>query len=165
MRRWLAVWLILVPLLFSSFALAQPAPDFRFTDSESGKTMMLSDLRGQVVYLDFWASWCAPCRQSFPFMNELHERYKDRGLRILAVNVDESRDDAERFLETTPADFRIVYDSNASIPPLYNVRAMPTAYYIDHKGQVIDTKMGFRLADRAATEQRLVELLKAAGTY
>lgn len=165
MRRFSAVFAPLLALLFSSMSLAQPAPDFRFTDAGTGKTMMLSDLRGQVVYLDFWASWCAPCRQSFPFMNELHERYKDRGLRILAVNVDEVRDDAERFLKSTPADFQIVYDSSATIPPLYSVRAMPTAYYINHKGQVIDTKLGFRLADRAATEQRLVDLLKAAGTY
>ncbi len=165
MRRYLAALSLLASVLLSSVVLAQPAPDFRFTDSVTGKTMMLSDLRGQVVYLDFWASWCAPCRQSFPFMNELHERYNDRGLRILAVNVDDDRSDAERFLESTPADFRIVYDNNAIIPPLYSVRAMPTAYYIDHKGQVVDTKMGFRLADRAATEQRLVDLLKAAGTY
>lgn len=149
----------------SGVLLAQPAPNFSFTDPDTGRSHTLSDFRGEVVYLDFWASWCGPCRQSFPFMNELHARYKDQGLRILAVNVDETRADAQRFLDRFPADFQIIYDHQAALPPLYGVEGMPTAYYIDHRGQIQHEKIGFRLSDRAATEQRLIEMMQAAGTY
>ncbi|WLD57475.1 TlpA family protein disulfide reductase [Salinispirillum sp. LH 10-3-1] len=162
---WRQLRLAVLLVIISGGLLAQPAPNFSFTDPETGRSHTLSDFRGEVVYLDFWASWCGPCRQSFPFMNELHARYKDQGLRILAVNVDETQADAQRFLDRFPADFQIVYDHKASLPPLYGVEGMPTAYYIDHHGQIQYEKIGFRLGERAATEQRLIEMMQAAGTY
>ncbi|MFC3853965.1 TlpA family protein disulfide reductase [Salinispirillum marinum] len=142
---------------------AQPVPNFSFIDQESGQRVALSELRGDVLYIDFWASWCGPCRQSFPFMNELHARYKDRGFRILAVNVDETLADAQKFLDRIPADFQIVYDHAAALPPVFGVEGMPTAYLVDHRGQIIYTKIGFRLGDREGTEARIVEALTAAG--
>ncbi|MCH8552007.1 MAG: TlpA family protein disulfide reductase [Natronospirillum sp.] len=142
---------------------AEPAPDFSFIDPFTDESTSLGGLQGQVVYLDFWASWCIPCRQSFPFMNELHERYGDRGLTILAVNVDEQEADAERFLQQFPASFRILYDHDATLPPIYNVMGMPTAYLIDHNGQIEETKIGFRIDQRGEIEQRLREMLRSAG--
>ncbi len=73
----------------------------------------LTQFRGKVVVIDFWASWCAPCRQSFPWLNEMQAKYRDRGLVIIGVNVDRERAEADRFLQQTPADFQIVYDPDA----------------------------------------------------
>lgn len=144
-------------------AKADAAPNFSFTDPVTQRATSIDGLAGQVVYLDFWASWCIPCRQSFPFMNELHERYGDKGLVILAVNLDAKRADADRFLAQFPADFRVLYDPNAALPPRYQVMGMPTAYLIDHRGNIAQTSVGFRLDERQQTEQKLVELLHAAG--
>ncbi|MEX1058157.1 MAG: TlpA disulfide reductase family protein [Natronospirillum sp.] len=155
--------LFLVVCLLAATASANPAPDFRFVDSFTGTETTLGSLKGDVIYLDFWASWCVPCRQSFPFLNELHGRYGERGLTILGVNVDEKRADADDFLRRIPADFRIIYDNGAALPPIYNVMGMPTAYLIDHRGRIVEQKIGFRLDSREATERKLVEMLREAG--
>lgn len=144
-------------------AQADQAPNFNFTDPVTQSASSIDDLAGRVVYLDFWASWCIPCRQSFPFMNEMHERYGDRGLVILAINVDSDRGAAREFLQRYPADFRVLYDPKAALPPAYDVMGMPTAFLIDHSGEIAATKTGFRLDEREETEQQLVELLQAAG--
>ena len=78
-----------------------------------GETIALAHLRGRVVYVDFWASWCAPCRRSFPWMNEMQQRYADRGLTIVAINVDRRRADADQFLQINTARFAVVYDGGA----------------------------------------------------
>lgn len=158
----LAVVTVLAVLAMPS-AQADSAPNFNFTDPVSQQATSIDQLQGKVVYLDFWASWCIPCRQSFPFMNELHERYGDSGLVILAVNVDAQRSDADRFLTQFPADFRVLYDPNAALPPIYQVMGMPTAFLIDHRGNIAQTEVGFRLDQRQQTEQKLVQLLQAAG--
>lgn len=159
--------IIIGAVLLSCAALghARAVPNFSFIDQNSGQRVALSELRGEVLYIDFWASWCGPCRQSFPFMNELHARYKDRGFRILAVNVDETYADAQRFLSRYPADFQIVYDHGAALPPVFGVEGMPTAYLVDHNGQIIYTKIGFRQSDRDGTEARIVEALRSAGKF
>lgn len=116
--------------------------------------------KGQVVYLDFWASWCTPCKASFPFMNELHQQHGDRGLVVLAVNVDEQRSAAERFLQQTPAQFRIAYDPKGATPEQYGVKAMPTAVLIDRKGAVRYVHAGFRERDKDALRAQVQSLLQ-----
>ena len=120
----------------------------------------LTPLKGQVVYLDFWASWCTPCKASFPFMNELHDQLASQGLVVLAVNVDEQRAAADRFLQQTPARFRIAYDPKGLTPEQYKVKAMPTAVLIDRKGQVRHLHAGFRERDRDALRAQVESLLK-----
>ena len=122
----------------------------------------VTPLKGQVVYLDFWASWCTPCKASFPFMNELHEQLASKGLVVLAVNLDEQRPAADRFLAHTPARFRIAYDPKGVTPEQYTVKAMPTAVLIDRKGQVRHVHAGFREADKKDLRVQVEALLKEA---
>lgn len=111
-----------------------PAPDFTLA-SAAGENLRLEDYRGQVVMLNFWASWCGPCRQEMPLMNEIHDEYQHLGFTVLAVNVDENVADAERFLNAVPVDFPILYDRGGKVSELYQVDAMPTTVMIDRDGQ------------------------------
>jgi cytochrome c biogenesis protein CcmG/thiol:disulfide interchange protein DsbE len=130
--------------------------------SAAGEPVDLERFRGKVVLLDFWASWCAPCRQSFPWLNQMHAKYKDRGLVVIGINVDPERKDAERFLEETPADFEIVYDPNGSLAARYQVPGMPSSYLIGPDGQVAGVHVGFRSGVREEREAELQRLLPAA---
>jgi thiol-disulfide isomerase/thioredoxin len=134
------------------------APAFSLPTA-TGDSVALSGLAGKVVYVDFWASWCAPCRRSFPWMNELHQRYAGRGLVIVAINVDRSRVDAERFLAQYPAAFGVVYDPAGASPAAYAVPGMPTSYLIDPRGTIVHVEQGFGDDRKAALEARIRALL------
>ncbi|HEX3633303.1 MAG TPA: TlpA disulfide reductase family protein [Casimicrobiaceae bacterium] len=140
--------------------IGDPAPAFALRDAR-GDTLSLERLRGQVVYVDFWASWCGPCRRSFPWMNEMHSRYGGRGLAIVAINVDSNPADAARFLERNPAQFAVAYDQAGATPLAYAVRAMPSSYLIDSHGTVVEVELGFRDERKGALEQRIQALLAA----
>jgi len=116
--------------------------------------------RGKVVLLDFWASWCAPCRQSFPWMAELQHRYGPEGLLIVAVNLDRERPPAERFLAQTPAGFRIEYDPEGELATQFDVTGMPMSFLIDRHGRVRERHAGFREAQRAEREAQIRTLLQ-----
>jgi len=103
----------------------------------------LSAYKGKVVYLDFWASWCNPCRQSFPWMNELQQRYGAEGLVVLAVNVDHDRQDAEDFLRNYDPSFKVVYDPAGAIAQQYNLKDMPTSVLIGRDGKIHYVHNGF----------------------
>lgn len=103
----------------------------------------LSAYKGKVVYLDFWASWCKPCRESFPWMNELTDLYGSDGLVVVAVNVDHERGLAEDFLQQNTADFKVVYDPDGDLAEKYNVQAMPTSVLIGRDGKVRYVHSGF----------------------
>jgi len=111
----------------------EPAPDFTLKN-QAGENVRLEDMRGQVVMLNFWASWCGPCRQEMPLMDEIYEEYEKFGFTILAVNVDEDAADADRFLSTVPVTFPILYDGESRVSELYGVDAMPTTVMIDRSG-------------------------------
>ncbi len=104
----------------------------------------LPKTRGQVVLLDFWASWCAPCKASFPEMEKLHKQYSPRGLTILAVNVDEQRENMERFLKLMQVSFPIVRDAHQKLVAAADVQTMPTSFVIDRSGKVRYIHDGFR---------------------
>lgn len=126
-----------------------------------GETVALESLRGQVVYVDFWASWCGPCKRSFPWMNDLVQRYGDKGLAVVAVNVDKKHEDAERFLTQTPARFTVVYDAPGVTPAAWAVKGMPSSYLVDRAGRVVMVEQGFRDEQKPAVEQRIRDLLAA----
>jgi cytochrome c biogenesis protein CcmG/thiol:disulfide interchange protein DsbE len=121
----------------------------------------LADYEGKVVVLDFWASWCVPCRRSFPWMNEMQQKYADDGLIVVAVNLDNDATDAAEFLREYPADFRVVYDTDKTMARKYEVQAMPSSFLIGRDGKQIDSHLGFKVkqqpeyeaAIRAALEQ------------
>jgi thiol-disulfide isomerase/thioredoxin len=103
----------------------------------------LAQYRGKVVYLDFWASWCKPCRHSFPWMNAMQQKYAADGLVIVAVNVDEQHADAEKFLKDTPAEFTVVYDAEGKLAEQYSIIGMPSSFIIGRDGQVLQRHQGF----------------------
>jgi thiol-disulfide isomerase/thioredoxin len=134
------------------------APPFALPTA-GGDTVSLAPLRGRVVYVDFWASWCAPCRRSFPWMNALQARYGKDGLAIVGINVDKRREDAERFLRDTPASFTVVYDAHGATPAAYDVKGMPSSYLIDRRGNVVAVEEGFHDERRDDVEARIRALL------
>ncbi|MBS0416082.1 MAG: TlpA family protein disulfide reductase [Proteobacteria bacterium] len=119
----------------------------------------LKGLRGRVVYLDFWASWCTPCRQSFPWMNELQRRYADRGLTIIAVNLDHERADADEFLHKLSPDFQVRFDPQGELAQQFAVHGMPTSVILDRSGRPRFTHIGFRNVDAQRYEQQIQQLL------
>src|SRR2546430_14007333 len=132
-----------------------PAPACSVPLVDGSRTVSLADYRGQVVYLDFWASWCGPCRESFPFMNELQRELAGRGLQILAISVDKTAEDARRFLARYPAQFTVAVDTAAACPAAFQLQGMPSSYIIDKSGAVRPVHPGFRNRDRAEIRKQL----------
>ena len=114
---------------------------------------------GKVVYLDFWASWCIPCAKSFPFLDQTHAKLKDQGFEVIAINLDEERQEALRFLEKHPVRFTIGADPMAKCPRLYQVRGMPTSYLIDRKGRIRQVHEGFKASDTTKILAQIESLL------
>ena len=135
----------------------QPAPALKLPGL--GAEVDLAALAGQVVYVDFWASWCAPCRLSFPFMNELLARHQAQGLRVIGVNVDARRPDADRFLAAVPARFTIAFDPSGDTPKRWQVKTMPTSVLVGRDGRVLWEHRGFRDEDRADLAARIAAAL------
>jgi thiol-disulfide isomerase/thioredoxin len=119
----------------------------------------LAALRGKVVYLDFWASWCGPCRVSFPQLEQLRQELGPRGFEVLAVNVDEVEPDALRFLEDVPVSYPVVRDGSGATPAAYGILGMPTGYLIDRDGVVRLVHQGYRKSDGEALRASIIELL------
>jgi thiol-disulfide isomerase/thioredoxin len=145
--------------LAAAEAINVPAPDFTL-ESRSGENLRLEDHRGEVVMLNFWASWCGPCRQEMPLMDELYSQYKDLGFIILAVNVDENRDEALRFLDKVPVNYPILYDPESSVSELYEVQAMPTTVMIDRNGNARYLHYGYQPGYEDEYEQQIRELVR-----
>jgi cytochrome c biogenesis protein CcmG, thiol:disulfide interchange protein DsbE len=120
----------------------------------------LADLRGKVVYVDFWASWCGPCRQSFPWMSSLQRSLAADGLVVIAVNVDQEHADAERFLAEYTPGFRVAFDPKGSLAEHYHVRGMPTSVLIGRDGKTLLVHEGFRLKERDSLEQSIRAALR-----
>lgn len=143
----------------SAHALEKGAPAPQFDLPGLDGAVKLAKLQGKVVYVDFWASWCGPCRQSFPWMNEMQARYGAKGLQIVGVNVDAKTDDARQFLTTTPARFAIAFDPQGATPRSYGIKGMPSSVLIGPDGKVLMEHSGFREADRAELESKIQSAL------
>ncbi|MGH1486167.1 MAG: TlpA family protein disulfide reductase [Cellvibrionaceae bacterium] len=118
----------------------------------AGKNTSIKDFKGKLVYLDFWASWCGPCRKSLPILNDIRKNYSDQGFEVVAINVDENLNDALKFLKKYPVDYPILLDSKGLSPRSYQVKGMPTAYLIDEKGIIIYKHTGFKKKDKKKIE-------------
>lgn len=134
------------------------APEFSLPTQSA--TVTLSELRGKAVLVDFWASWCGPCRQSFPWMNEMHQKFNSQGLEIIAINVDQEPELAQEFLRELPAQFTVAFDAEGTTPEAFGVMGMPSAYLIDRDGRIHSQHIGFHNEKRGEYEAELAMLLK-----
>jgi thiol-disulfide isomerase/thioredoxin len=111
--------------------------------------------KGQYIYIDYWASWCGPCRQSFPWMNTLQAKLGPKGLKVVAVNVDAKRTDADKFLSHTPAQFTIAYDPQGESAKKLAIKTMPTSMLVSPEGRVLFVHSGFRAEETLQLEAKI----------
>ena len=137
----------------------QPAPQFALPDG-SGKTVSLEDYSGQVVLINFWASWCGPCREEMPLLNQLSDRYGPLGFTMLGVNVEEDSSLADRFLDGTPVGFPILYDRENSVSKLYDVIAMPTTVIVDRQGNIRFVHHGYEAGNENEYQDQIRSLIR-----
>jgi cytochrome c biogenesis protein CcmG, thiol:disulfide interchange protein DsbE len=147
-----------LPAAWASDA-GSPAPAVDLPGT-AGSRVQLAALAGRVVYLDFWASWCGPCRQSFPWMNEMQSKHGPAGLQVLGINVDKRQADADSFLAANPANFLIGFDPQGDTPRRYAIKGMPTSLLIAPDGKVLSSHSGFRDEERPELEARIVAALR-----
>ena len=150
---------VCIGIFLGPYAYAQKAPVFELPGDNH--TISLEKLKGKVVYLDFWASWCHPCRKSFPWMNDMHSRYDSKKFTIIAVNLDTSKADALKFLQKTPAKFNIAYDPEHTVAGKYNLKGMPSSYLIDKKGTLVFAHKGYREGDKNEIENKIRKLINS----
>lgn len=145
----------------ASFAehLDQISPSCALTTLDGNPTHNLQELKGKVVYMDFWASWCPPCVKSFSFLNQLDHDLKDKGLHVIGINLDEKVADAKEFLAKHPVDFSIVADPSKQCAKVFELMAMPTSYLIDRKGAIRHIHQGFRPGETEELRALITQLV------
>lgn len=119
-----------------------------------------AQLKNKVVYVDFWASWCGPCRRSFPWMKELNNKYEERGLKFVTVNLDRDRAAAKKFLTEMSVPFEVVYDSTGALATIYGLEAMPTSFIYGRDGKLRKQHRGFNPKETSAVDSLIDKLLK-----
>lgn len=137
------------------------APEFT-TEMLDGKKVSLQDFRGKVVFLNFWASWCVPCREEMPAMEELYQAFKDKGFVVVAVNVKESQQQAAAFVKELKVTYPILLDPKGEVSILYGAWALPLTYLIDRKGIVVGRAFGPRAWAGKEARQLIAQLLKGS---
>lgn len=158
-RYGLALFFALLAVGVQAVETGVSVPDCQLKHLTEDKAVQLS-APGKVLYVDFWASWCGPCVQSMPFMNEIHEQFHAQGLNVIAINVDENREDAEGFLKTHPAKITIAQSTDGQCPAQFGVQAMPSSYLIDKHGKVRHIQLGFRGSESDAVKEKIQSLLQ-----
>lgn len=149
-------------LFFAALSQAEsmsgPAPNFTLK-SIDGKNVKLSELRGEVVMVNFWASWCGPCRQEMPILDAMYEEYQDLGFTILGVNVEEDPNAAKKLLKSIPVTFPILLDGENSVSKDYEVVAMPSTFMVDRDGNLRYKHLGYLPGYENEYERQVRELL------
>ncbi len=159
----LCACLMVLPHLAAALEVGAAAPDFTLPGlrEDDGATVNLTDFRGKVIYLDFWASWCAPCVISTPLLNELRNKLVQQGkpFEVVAVNVDKDPLDGIDFLLDEPVQYVTVSDPQGLTPSSFEVQAMPTAFLLDAAGNIRLIHEGFRSSDIELIEAEVTRLL------
>jgi len=138
-----ALTLLTVSTVSGSDDVSGPAPDFTLP-TRSGESVTLSELEGQVVMINFWASWCGPCREEMPLLEQIHQRYERLGFTLLGVNVEEDPASAEKWLKDRPVSFPILMDPENGVSKLYDVIAMPSTVIVDRQGNMRYLHHGYK---------------------
>lgn len=149
--------LLLVPV--TGMSISGKAPDFTLK-SRDGKNLRLSDYRGQVVMINFWASWCGPCRQEMPLLEDLYKRYSKLGFTIVGVNVDTDSSKANNYLKDVSVSFPIVYDTGNTVSKSFNVNAMPTTVIVDRNGNMRFLHQGYKPGYENEYKKQVKQLIK-----
>ncbi len=138
--------------------LSTPAPDITLK-STTGENIRLADLKGKVVMVNFWASWCGPCRQEMPLLEKIYTDYKDAGFVLLGVNVDAETADRDDFMKKTPMSFPILDDSANTATEVFGVEAMPSSYFIDKDGKLVYLHKGYKPGEESVYVAQIKKLL------
>jgi len=137
-----------------------PAPGFDAPTFDN-KQIRLADYRGKVVFVDFWASWCSPCRQALPLYDKLSGEFPTSDFAVVAVNVDENAADAKKFLAEHPVKYTIVQNPKGDIPKAFGIDGMPSSYLIDRDGTIRDRHAGFEPKDIDTLRGEITKLIGA----
>lgn len=152
--------LVALPALAAD--VGSPAPTFSLEsikNTPAGQKISAANYKGKIVYVDFWASWCIPCQSSFPVLEKLRAKYKDKGFEVVAINMDENLEDANKFLAKYPVSFPIARDAAGTVAEQFKVKGMPTAYILDAKGAVLHVVEGFNEAKETALIESALKTL------
>jgi peroxiredoxin len=160
MKKLIACLLLtaVVPLAFALTA-SGPAANFTLKDTE-GNNVRLSEYRGQVVLINFWASWCGPCRQEFPLLDELHQKYQPMGFTVFGVNVEQDRAMANKVLRDIPVSFPVLFDDNNQVSEEYDVDAMPATVLVDRSGEIRYMHRGYKPGYEDLYEKQVRALIR-----
>jgi peroxiredoxin len=156
--------MLAVLLLVASSATAanpepKPAPDFKLP-SRSGEAVRLADLKGQVVMINFWATWCGPCRQEMPLLEQIHAKYEPLGFTLLGVNVEPDSAGAVKWLEKVPVSFPILFDTANAVAAQFGVEGMPSSVFVDREGRMRYVHRGYKPGDEAEYADLIRSLVK-----
>ncbi len=147
---WSSVWAVTV---------GQKAPDIKVKSLKDNGVVDLEHYAGKVVLVDFWASWCPPCKKSLPLFNELRRKFGEDKFEVIAINMDTNKSDAMAFLAHHPVDYPVGWDPEGNTPEVYNAPGMPTSYLLDQNGLIKKIHIGFKEKDIAKYEQEIRQLL------
>lgn len=150
MNKYNIIFIAAISLLISHISFADTLSDFE---------SQVARHKGKVIYVDFWASWCIPCRKSFPWMNDMQAKYADKNFTILSVNLDAESDLAEKFLKETPAQFPIFYDPKGKVARAFKLKGMPSSFIMNKEGKIVSTHVGFTEEKQQQYQQEIVNLL------
>ena len=159
MRTWIA-FLALTTLAAPALATPKagdPAPDFEQSTLAGGK-LKLSALHGKVVLVDFWASWCEPCKKELPLLSQLAKRLRPKGIEIVAINVDTKRESVDQFLKAHGVELNVLLDPKGAIAQFYEPPKMPSSFVVDKSGRIRIVNAGFEPGDEKKIEQQLLDL-------
>ena len=153
---------VVTSLLFSTTIIAESkvsqAPIFVLPGIDNTQ-VNLEDYRGKVVLVDFWASWCTPCIRSFPWMDEMVEKYGEKGFVVIAINMDQESILATKFLQRYPNKLTIAFDPQGVVAEQYEIMGLPNSFILNKKGEIVYKHIGFRLAELDKYEAEILSLL------
>ena len=153
-----AALLTFLSLSVNAAAIDGAAPNFKLKTLD-GKAVKLSALKGKVVMINFWASWCGPCRQEMPLLQEIYSDYRKAGFVLLAVNLDEDVSEAKKFLKGMEISFPILLDPEGSVADLYKNQAMPSSYFVNREGNLAHLHRGYRPGEEKDYRKTILKLL------
>lgn len=152
---------VLTTAMLISLSSAQDlAPDFEGKEIDGDNTIRLSDYRGKIVFIDFWASWCPPCLVSLPAYDKMYKELGNTEFEFIAINVDENTEDGLYFLEDHPVSYPVLADPDGDIGIPYRIRTLPVSYLLDREGRIVQSYRSFKVGDEIALKQEIELLLQ-----